>query len=185
MIKKDNSIFLVLYTLTFIGIIVERIFQKGWLDFNLAFTKMTQINSSMITGAARFVSGPLLYTQMAAYFWLSYTFQNYRPRFYYEFIAFINGIAIAALLKMFLREGRPYMYPPSSENVSVTPGECECDYGMPSGHALTIIMLSFLVYKRTEEYLIEYKLADPAPTRVAFALAREPRLRTPRPTWTS
>jgi hypothetical protein len=31
MIKKDNSIFLVLYTLTFIGIIVERIFQKGWL----------------------------------------------------------------------------------------------------------------------------------------------------------
>lgn len=155
MIKKDHSIFLVLYILTFIGIIVERIFQSYWSDFNLAFTKRTQIDSPLLTSAARLISGPLLYLQMGVYFWLSYTFQNYRPRFYYEFIAFINGIALVALLKMFLREGRPYMQVWNSDKGGVVAMECECDYGMPSGHALTIIMLAFLVYKRTEEHLIE------------------------------
>lgn len=97
---------------------------------------------------ALFFSYTYLIGSMAVYFLLTYNLECFRPRFYYEAMMALNGVCLASLIKLFFAQGRPYQI-----FTDVIPYDCECDYGMPSGHCFTAAMMGVLFYFRLTEWL--------------------------------
>lgn len=136
----------VLYTLAVALILVLNLW-TSWV-FELERKIAITLQKASLVPFANFMSDKFLIGSMAVYFFFTYNLESYRPRFYYEVLLALAGIAFIAILKLVFAQGRPYQ-----RFLDVMPLACECDYGMPSGHSFTVVLMSYLIYYRCTEWL--------------------------------
>lgn len=98
---------------------------------------------------SKFVSDWFLHILVAGYLAWIFVTEAFRPRFHYELITFMCGLSVVPLFKLAASKGRPFMI----WGQDVYCPECECDYGFPSGHTWTAVMIGALIYKRCYESL--------------------------------
>ena len=134
------------YLLTLGFVLSVNIWAESLSDLEKRVTLRFQTVS--MVGFADFVSDRFLLGTMVVYFIITYNLESYRPRFYYEALVAMAGVALVSLLKLIFAQGRPYQRFNEVEALA-----CECDYGMPSGHSFTSSMMVYLAVMRCSEWL--------------------------------
>ena len=145
--RKENSLRTLIYISTVIAFIMDMIFYSALRNYEEEVSiKLQSIGYHTPTEVFTY---PVFLTIFGAYFLLYYNIEPYRPRFYYEILWTAVGVGLNPAIKLIAAQVRPFMY----TSKKVLPVNCECDYGMPSGHAMLAAILSVLIYKRFDEYL--------------------------------
>lgn len=144
--EKDKSLRYTLYLLIITFILVVNLW-TGWV-FEMEKKVTMRLQHADLVKFANFVSDRFLIGSMVFYYIITYNLESFRPRFYFEALLGMAGIALISMLKLLFAQGRPYQ-----KYLEIKPLACECDYGMPSGHSFTAAMVSFLFYTRCVEWL--------------------------------
>ena len=133
----------VLFRLFILTLLVVQFF-IGTVERDIAITK--KFNNEDISLASEILSGPILFLVIGIYLILVFNMESFRPRVFYELLYVNMGVALISFLKIIFAQPRPHMH-----DETINAYECELDYGMPSGHAFTVVMISMLIYKRVRE----------------------------------
>jgi membrane-associated phospholipid phosphatase len=144
--QKDRTLRYVAYFLYILTMAFFITYFKRISPSEISFTQWLQGASLQAIGL--FFSYAFLIGLMALYFMLAYNLECYRPRFYYEAQITLNGLCIVCLLKLCFVQARPYQI-----TLDVIALDCECDYGMPSGHAFAAAVMAVLYYNRVNEWI--------------------------------
>lgn len=147
--QKDRTLRYVVYFLYALSLFFLIVYFKKISPTEIRFTRWLQGGlGPSLRSVGVFISYPFLIGLMAVYFFFTYNLECFRPRFYYEALVTLNGMCMIAFLKLCILQARPYQI-----SLDVQGLDCECDYGMPSGHSFTVGIMVLLCYYRLEEWL--------------------------------
>jgi membrane-associated phospholipid phosphatase len=144
--QKDRTVRYVVYFLYILAMAFFVGYFNKFSPSEITFTKWLQGANLKILGL--FFSYAFLIGSMGLYFLITFNLECYRPRFYYEALVTLKGLCIVSLLKLCFVQARPYQI-----TLDVMALDCECDYGMPSGHAFAAAVMAVLFYNRIIEWI--------------------------------
>jgi membrane-associated phospholipid phosphatase len=145
---KENPLRSIFYIVSILAFAVCWVWRNNFAEWEYTFTEKTQ--KWGLEYPSQIISYEGMTGALLGYALLVYNLEAYRPRVYFEILWAVVGLGLVPLMKMIVAAPRPYMVKPS---ISTWKSDCECDYGMPSGHAFSATLLSVLIYKRVIEFI--------------------------------